>query len=80
MTILHVRNVPEQLYKCIKARAATQHHSLSAKVIALLESTIEQAERDPAITLQTIRERRERYPISPDVPDSTFLLREDRER
>ncbi|HOT92756.1 MAG TPA: Arc family DNA-binding protein [Anaerolineae bacterium] len=80
MSILHVRNIPEQLYERIKARAETQRRSLSAEVIALLESAIEEAERDPAITLQIIRERREQYPISPDAPDSTLLLREDRER
>lgn len=80
MTILHVRNVPEPLYERIKARAETQRRSLSAEVIALLESAIEEAERDPAITLQAIRERRERYPVSPDAPDSAILLREDRER
>lgn len=80
MTILHVRNVPEQLYERIKVRAETQRRSLSAEVIALLESAIEEAEHDPAVTLQTIRERREHYPVSPDAPDSTLLLREDRER
>jgi len=80
MSILHVRNVPEQLYERIKARAETQRRSLSAEVIALLESALEEAERDTATTLQAIRERRERYPISPDAPDSTLLLREDRDR
>ncbi len=80
MTILHVRNVPEQLYERLKARAETQRRSLSAEVIALLESAIEEAEHDPTVTLQAIRERRERYTISPDAPDSTLLLREDRER
>ena len=80
MTILHVRNVPEQLYERIKVRAETQRRSLSAEVIALLESAIEEAEHDPAATLYAIRERRERYPVSPDAPDSTLLLREDRER
>ncbi|MBN2391446.1 MAG: Arc family DNA-binding protein [Anaerolineae bacterium] len=80
MTILHVRNVPEQLYERIKARAETQRRSLSAEVIALLENAIEEAEHDPTITLQAIHERRERYPVSPDAPDSTILLREDRER
>ena len=80
MSILHVRNVPEQLYERIKARAKTQRRSFSAEVIALLESALNEAERDPAATLQAIRERRERYQISPDAPDSTHLLREDRER
>jgi plasmid stability protein len=80
MTILHVRNVPENLHRRLKERAETQRRSLSAEVIALLEWAIEEAECDPTATLQAIRERRERYPISPEAPDSTLLLREDRER
>jgi plasmid stability protein len=37
MAILHVRNVPDDLYERLKERAATEHRSLSAEVIALLE-------------------------------------------
>ena len=80
MSILHVRNIPEALYQRLKERAETQRRSLSAEVIALLEWAIEEAGRDPTTTLQAIRERRELYPISPEAPDSTTLLREDRGR
>ena len=80
MTILHVRNIPESLHQRLKTRAATQRRSLSAEVIALLEWAIEEAERDPAPTLNAIRERRARYIVAPEAPDSTELLREDRER
>lgn len=80
MTILHVRNVPETLHQRLKLRAETQRRSLSAEVIALLEWAIEETERDPTPTLNAIRERRERYAIAPEAPDSTELLREDRER
>ncbi len=80
MSILHVRNVPAPLHQRLKERAETQHRSLSAEVIALLEWAIEEAERDPTATLQAIRERREHYNLSPKAPDSTILLREDRDR
>lgn len=80
MTILHVRNVPEILHQRLKERAEVQRRSLSAEVIALLEWALEEVERDATTTLQAIRERRERYPISLEAPDSTLLLREDRGR
>lgn len=80
MTILHVRNIPEALHQRLKQRAETQRRSLSAEVIALLEWALEEVERDATTTLQAIRERRERYPIAPEAPDSATLLREDRER
>ena len=37
MSILHVRNVPENLYLRLKERADTQRRSLSAEVVTLLE-------------------------------------------
>ena len=37
MAILHVRNVPDDLYERLKKRAAAERRSLSAEVIALLE-------------------------------------------
>jgi len=37
MAILHVRNVPEDLYNRLKQRAKAQRRSLSAEVISLLE-------------------------------------------
>jgi plasmid stability protein len=80
MSILHVRNVPEALYLRLKQRAETQRRSLSAEVVTLLEWAIEEAERRPAATLDGIRQRRSFDPEAAGAPDSTALLREDRER
>ena len=80
MSILHVRNIPESLYARLKCRAESQRRSLSAEVITLLEWAIEEAERAPGITLSSIRKRRFFNPANAGAPDSTELLREDRER
>ena len=80
MSILHVRNVPENLYLQLKKRADAQRRSLSAEVITLLAWAIEEAERRPVLTLDAIRRRRTFNPAEAGAPDSTTLLREDRER
>ena len=80
MAILHVRNVPQDLYTRLKQRAETQHRSLSAEVITLLEWAIEEVDRASQLSLESIRRRRFFEPASVGAPDSTTLLREDRER
>jgi len=80
MSILHVRNVPQDLYLRLKQRAETRRRSLSAEVITLLEWAIEEAERASELSLESIRRRRFFEPASVGAPDSTTLLREDRER
>jgi plasmid stability protein len=80
MSALHVRNVPEPLYRRLKGRAEARRRSLSAEVITLLEWAIEEAERRPAATLDAIRARRRFNPAAAGAPDSTTLLREDRAR
>ena len=79
MSILHVRNVPQALYTRLKQRADTRRRSLSAEVITLLEWAIEEVER-AELSLESIRRRRFFEPASVGAPDSTTLLREDRER
>ena len=80
MSILHVRNVPDELYARLQQRAETQRRSLSAEVILLLDWALEQAERTPEDILASIRSRRFFDPLAVGAPDSTFLLREDRDR
>ncbi|MBN1314101.1 MAG: Arc family DNA-binding protein [Anaerolineales bacterium] len=80
MPTLHVRNVPEELYSRVKKSAEVRHRSLSAEVIALLESAIEGAERNTEATLSSIRRRRTFNPVAAGAPNSTDLLREDRSR
>jgi plasmid stability protein len=78
--ILHVRNVPDTLYIDLQRRAKSQRRSLSAEVITLLEWAVAEAERTSEMTLTSIRQRRSFNPASAGAPDSTTLLRQDRDR
>ena len=80
MPILHVRNVPEILYVDLRRRAESQRRSLSAEVITLLEWAVAEAERTSEMTLTSIRQRRSYDPAAAGAPDSTTLLRQDRDR
>jgi plasmid stability protein len=80
MRILHVRNIPEELYARLKQRAETERRSLSAEVITLLQRAVEEVEPSSEATLASIRGRRFFDPAAAGAPDSTTLLREDRER
>ena len=80
MPILHVRNVPEELYEQIQRRAESEQRSISAEVVDLLRAALNQAERPQARILEGIRRRRFYRPADFGAPDSVALLREDRER
>ena len=86
MSILHVQNVPKELHTRLKQRPAAQRRSLSAEaaiateVIALLEWAVAEVERASDSPLASIRLRRFFAPDAVGAPDSTALLREDRER
>ena len=80
MSILHVRNVPDDLHARLQRRAEAQRRSLSAEVITLLEWALEDAERASGSPLASIRRRRSFNPTAAGAPDSTTLLRQDRGR
>ena len=80
MAILHVRNVPDVLYERLRERAATEGKSLSAEVIALLESQLNGPEASARELLAAIERRRQSDPLRVGGPDSLTLLREDRAR
>ena len=80
MATLHVRNVPESLYARLRQRAESQNRSLSAEVIILLDRALDETRRDQGAILAGIRRRRFFSPAGAGAPDSTSLLREDRER
>jgi len=80
MSVLHVRNVPESLYERLRRRAEAQRRSLSAEVITLLTRALEEEGQSPEATLAAIRSRRFFHPDGVGAPDSTTMLREDRER
>lgn len=77
---LHVRNVPDRLYRRIHRLALGEKRSLTAEVIDLLGGAVEQREslRNAAEALERIRRGRIRLP--PGSPDSVELLADDRRR
>lgn len=80
MATLHVRNVPDNLYQRLREQAESQNRSLSAEVIILLDrALVESSDRQEEI-LARIRRRRSFTPALVGAPDSTTLLREDRDR
>ncbi|MDP9374955.1 MAG: Arc family DNA-binding protein [Chloroflexota bacterium] len=78
MPILHVRNVPDDLYERLRQRARAENRSLSAEVIRLLEGALGSEQRSQQEIVESIWRRR--FAPPPGTPDSTALLREDRER
>ena len=80
MPVLHVRNVPEELYERLRQRAHEQNRSISAQVITLLEHALAEPERPQEEILKEIRGRRFYRPADVGAPDSGSLLREDRAR
>src|SRR3712207_4226152 len=69
MPILHVRNVPDQLYERIRQQAQQQNRSISAEVIILLNKALDQAELSQAELLANIRRRRFFRPSDHGAPD-----------
>lgn len=82
MAILHVRNVPDELYVQIQSLAQTRNRSVSDEVVVLLEAALqqEQARQKQVELLAEIRRRRCTYPKNKRVPDSVKLLHADRAR
>jgi len=83
MATLYVENVPDEVYESLRKRATKERRSISAEVIRLLE------ERFP--TAAELERRREVFrkidnlPFGKkangeSLPDSTEMIREDRER
>jgi len=80
MPTLHVRNIPDTLYDRLRQRADSQKRSLSAEVVVLLDFALEQSGGEQAELLDSIRRRRFFNPAAAGAPDSTTLLREDRDQ
>jgi len=79
MATLHVRNVPDELYKKLQACAEAEHRSLSAEVLDLLESGVAARDRG-AETMEILEHLRVIRESLPPVPAgyAADLVREDR--
>lgn len=80
MATLHVRNVPDTLYERLRQQAQSENRSLSAQVVILLDRALSEMDDDQGEILARIRRRRSFSPSAVGAPDSTTLLREDRDR
>ncbi len=82
MPILHVRNVPEPLYREIKKLAEEERRSFNSEVVHLLGNAVheEQALYTHKKALAGILKRSAKRKLKPGIPNSVTLLREDRER
>jgi plasmid stability protein len=80
MNTLHVRSIPEDLYKRLQQLAQMRNRSLSAQVVTMLTQALDEEERqrNQNNALNSIRRRRFTPPAQ--SPSSLELLREDRER
>ncbi len=85
MAILHVRNVPDDLYIQLRERAEAERRSLSAEVVVLLQQAMARPRAyDPAayadLFQQIAREREALAAARGPFPDSVADIRADRER
>ena len=82
MAILHVRNVPEKLYRRIQELAEEEKRSMTAEVVALLDAAVErrEARKRNAGMLSRIRRRAAALKLPSGWVDSVELIREDRDR
>ena len=80
MPILHLNDVPPDLYERLQALAEAHHRKPEAEAVRLLEHGLlaESAGPSQAELLAELRHRSFLPP--PGSPDSVELLREDRER
>ena len=80
MPTLHVRSVPDDLYRQIQKLAEARSRSLSAQVVTMLTQALEEEQnrKAQARTLTSIRRRR--FSAPKKAPSSLELLREDRRR
>jgi hypothetical protein len=86
MPVLHVDDVPEELYRRIAELAANDRVPLSEETVRLLRMALQfappAAEVQSRAQVQEVLDRmwRNRIVPSPETPDSLEMLREDRGR
>ena len=80
MKTIHVRGMPDDLYKRLSQLAHANHRSLNAQVIVLLSKSVggEEHHNQQANILNSIRSRRFKAPAK--SPSILELLQEDRGR
>lgn len=82
MATLHVRNVPDRLYKRIQRLAEEENRSVTAEVIQLLNHGLQarEARRGAAAVIERIRQQARKVELPRGWVDSAELIRDDRSR
>jgi plasmid stability protein len=85
MATLYVRDMPDRLYETLKKRAAEEGRSISQEAVQLIRLGLLAARPKPdpefRAWLDRVTEQRERWAKEGrKFPDSTTLIREDRDR
>ncbi|MBE8970696.1 hypothetical protein IQ277_32155 [Nostocales cyanobacterium LEGE 12452] len=89
MATLHTLNIPDELYEQLQELAKAENNSVDAQVITILQNALqktktqlteEERRKNVPKLLEEIRLRRESRQTNVEWPDSTALIREDRDR
>jgi plasmid stability protein len=76
MATLHVRNVPEDVYEALRARAKSEGRSINAETIAVLREALRPSPEDLLEQIRSLRARTT-LPTGRFAPER--IIREDRD-
>ncbi|WP_341527101.1 Arc family DNA-binding protein [Nostoc sp. UHCC 0302] len=88
MATLHALNIPDELYKQLQELAKAENSSVNAQIIKILQNALrtktqptdDERRKNVLRLLEESRLRRESRRTDVEWPDSTELIREDRDR
>jgi antitoxin FitA len=88
MTTINSITLPDKLYKELQKLAEAENDSIESQVVALLQNALqtkrqqteEQRRQNVLKVIEESRLRREQLPTDMEWPDSTEMIREDRNR
>ncbi|MFM2062608.1 MAG: hypothetical protein RLZZ507_2278 [Cyanobacteriota bacterium] len=88
MTTLNTINLPDELYQELQALAQAENDSIESQVVVLLQKALQIKKQQTEVerrnnVLQALEESRNRRRLNPadfGLPDSTEMIREDRDR
>ena len=88
MTTFQALDLPDALFARLSKLAKTQNISINDQIITLLEKALpteaqqteDERRKNVPKLLEEIRRRREQLPTDVEWPDSTAMIREDRDR
>jgi antitoxin FitA len=79
MPTLYVRNVPNDVYRRLQARARRNSRSLNAEALNILSAAAAREPHEIAI-VERLREIAREIDLPPDAPNPEELIRQDRDR